>query len=113
VACAIREIFRTAFGAANLPYFNPHSFRKTLALYGYKKCFGDFEALKSWSQNMGHAQMLTTLSSYGNVPAERQAEILNGQRADDSKASGRGGEPDAETIQMVLSHLAKTHRQPA
>ena len=30
----IRTIFKNAFAAAGLPYFNPHSFRKTLALLG-------------------------------------------------------------------------------
>ena len=30
----IRQIFRAAFAAAGLPYANPHSFRKTLALHG-------------------------------------------------------------------------------
>jgi integrase len=109
-AAAIREIFRNAFRASGLPYFNPHSFRKTLALYGYKKCSSDFEALKAWSQNLGHTQMLTTLSSYGNVPAERQAEILNGQRMSVMKPSGDSAKLDAETIQSVLAHLAKTLR---
>jgi integrase len=32
----IRAIFKDAFAAAGLPYFNPHSFRKTLALLGAK-----------------------------------------------------------------------------
>ena len=32
----IRAIFKEAFSAAGLPYFNPHSFRKTLALLGGK-----------------------------------------------------------------------------
>jgi site-specific recombinase XerC len=108
-AAAIREIFRNAFAAAGLPYFNPHSFRKTLALYGYKVCSGDFEALKAWSQNLGHTQMLTTLSSYGNVPLERQAEILRCRR-DEGFSSKPGGnvEPDPGTIQNVLAHLART-----
>ncbi len=30
----IRTIFKEAFVAAGLPYFNPHSFRRTLALLG-------------------------------------------------------------------------------
>jgi integrase len=33
-ASPIRQIFREAFATAGLPYFNPHSFRKTLALLG-------------------------------------------------------------------------------
>jgi integrase len=34
----IRGIFRSAFAVAGLPYFNPHSFRKTLALLGGQRC---------------------------------------------------------------------------
>jgi hypothetical protein len=34
----IGTIFRDAFAAAGLPYFNPHSFRKTLALLGSRIC---------------------------------------------------------------------------
>jgi integrase len=34
----IRTIFKDAFAAADLPYFNPHSFRKTLALLGGQIC---------------------------------------------------------------------------
>jgi integrase/recombinase XerC len=112
-AAAIRDIFRDAFATAGLPYFNPHSFRKTLALYAYKKC-NDFEALKAWSQNLGHTQMLTTLSSYGNIPPERQAEILKRQRNIGlGQNPGDQAEPDAGTIQTVLAHLAKAVSQTA
>jgi hypothetical protein len=34
----IRTIFREAFASVGLPYFNPHSFRKTLALLGGQRC---------------------------------------------------------------------------
>jgi hypothetical protein len=34
----IRTIFKQAFVSAGLPYFNPHSFRKTLALFGGQRC---------------------------------------------------------------------------
>jgi len=53
--------------------------------------------------------MLTTLCSYGNVPPERQAEILRRQRTGAVGGSAEGyAEPDAGTIQTVLAHLAKT-----
>jgi hypothetical protein len=79
-AGAIRHIFRQAFEAVGLPYFNPHSFRKTLALLGETKCVSA-EALKAWSQNLGHEHVLTTLTSYGAVGRQRQAEILNAMAA--------------------------------
>ncbi len=71
----IRTIFRTAFATAGLPYFNPHSFRKTLALLGEKVCQTP-EQFKAWSQNLGHEHVLTTFTSYGNVSSYRQSEII-------------------------------------
>jgi integrase len=71
----IRKIFRTAFARAGLPYFNPHSFRSTLARLGAKLC-GPGEEWKAWSQNLGHTDMMTTFSSYGHVPEHRQCEII-------------------------------------
>jgi integrase len=81
----VRKIFRTAFESAGLPYFNPHSFRKTLARLGEQVCKTP-EEFKAWSQNLGHEQVLTTFSSYGTVAPHRQAEIilgLNGSPNDD------------------------------
>lgn len=73
----IRRIFKDAFEAADLPYFNPHSFRKTLARLGEQLCSTP-EEFKAWSQNLGHEQVMTTLMSYGTVPKHRQAEIITG-----------------------------------
>jgi len=75
-AAAIRRIFKERFNAAGLPYFNPHSIRSTLTLLGQHTCKGDIEAFKAWSQNLGHENMLTTLTSYGTVARDRQREIM-------------------------------------
>jgi integrase/recombinase XerD len=74
-AGSIRKIFREAFEASGLPSFNPHSFRHALAMLGEQIC-RTAEELKAWSQNLSHADVLTTLSSYGKVAPHRQAEIL-------------------------------------
>lgn len=71
----IRKIFKDAFTSAGLPYFNPHSFRKTLAQLGEKLCRTP-EQFKGWSQNLGHEKVLTTFSSYGQVGAARQRDII-------------------------------------
>jgi hypothetical protein len=34
------------------------------------------EEFKAWSQNLGHEQVLTTFSSYGQVAVDRQAELI-------------------------------------
>lgn len=74
-ASTIRQIFRTAFAKAGLPYFNPHSFRNTLVRLGEQICKSP-EEFKAWSQNLGHEKPLTTFLSYGEVPSQRQAEIM-------------------------------------
>jgi integrase len=71
----IRKIFKEAFALAGLPYFNPHSFRKTLALLG-GQCCRTPEEYKAWSQNLGHEHVLTTFCSYGDVSGYRQSEIM-------------------------------------
>ncbi len=74
-ASPIRTIFREAFVSANLPYFNPHSFRNTLVQLGQDVCKSP-EQFKAWSQNLGHEKVLTTFLSYGEVACQRQGEII-------------------------------------
>jgi integrase len=74
-ASPIRAIFRGAFEAAGLPYFNPHSFRTTLVQLGQTVC-KDPEQFKAWSQNLGHEGVLTTFLSYGAVSPGRQGQII-------------------------------------
>ena len=76
-ASPIRAIFRQAFEGAGLPYFNPHSFRTTLAQLGETRCQTP-EQFKAWSQNLGHEGVLTTFYSYGSVAPRRQGEIIKG-----------------------------------
>lgn len=71
----IRAVFREAFAGAGLPYFNPHSLRKTLVALGQATC-RTAEEFKAWSQNLGHEQVLTTFSSYGAVAPLRQGQII-------------------------------------
>ncbi|TWX65948.1 site-specific integrase [Colwellia demingiae] len=83
----IRDIFKRSFKAAGLQYFNPHSFRDTLVRKGEQLCQSP-EEFKAWSQNLGHAGVLTTLYSYGDVPDYLQAELikkLNQPRAEQSQ----------------------------
>jgi len=74
-ATPIRTIFKAAFQNANLPYFNPHSFRNTLVRLGEDICTSP-EHFKAWSQNLGHEDVLTTFRSYGEVSARRQGELI-------------------------------------
>jgi integrase len=103
-AAAIRRIFRRAFESVGLPYFNPHSFRKTLGALGEKLCTKP-EQFKVWSQNLAHENVLTTFTSYGAVASNRQADILT--ELSKSGAGAREGDPDERTIQQVVAYLHK------
>lgn len=84
-ASPIRKIFKDSFEAANLPYYNPHSFRKTLVRLGQTLCQSP-EEFKAWSQNLGHEDVLTALYGYGEVQEHRQGEIF--QQLKSPRASG-------------------------
>ena len=74
-ASPIRTIFKNAFIAAGMQYFNPHSFRNTLVKLGQEICQSP-EQFKAWSQNLGHEKVLTTFLSYGEVACQRQGAIV-------------------------------------
>ncbi len=95
----IRRIFRQAFERAGLPYFKPHSIRDTLVQFGLRECKSP-EGFKSFSQNLGHEGVLTTLTSYGVVPSHRQAALIRGMEAD------REAE-DGATVEARLAKLAR------
>jgi integrase/recombinase XerD len=76
-AAPIRKVFKQGFALADLPSFNPHSFRNTLASLGEKTC-QTAEEFKAWSQNLGHEGVLTTFYCYGEVQDYRQADIFKG-----------------------------------
>jgi integrase len=88
----VRAIFKEAFAKANLPYFNPHSFRNSLVQLAYELKL-TAEQFKAWSQNLGHDDCLTTFSSYGTLPPYRQAELIRGL-ANPAPAQAGGISPD-------------------
>ena len=74
------------FAAADLPYFNPHSFRDMLVRHAMALDLTP-EEMKAWSQNLGHTDVLTTFTSYGTVAMHRQGELI---RAAHKRAPGEG-----------------------
>lgn len=102
-AAPIRAIFRDAFEAAGLPYFNPHSLRKTLVHFGQTICRTP-EDFKAWSQNLGHEEVLTTFYSYGQVGTWRQGEIIQGLGG--PRVPGRSDVD--ELVQAVARELRKS-----
>jgi integrase/recombinase XerC len=94
----IRKIFRDAFESVGLPYFNPHSFRDTLVRFGQTICLSP-EQFKAWSQNIGHAKILTTFYSYGEVECRRQGEIIRDLATPQHTVS-----PDVTELAKALAH---------
>jgi integrase len=76
-AAPVRAVFRKAFGSAGLTYFPPHSIRHTLGHLMQTVCQTP-EQLKAWSQNLGHENIATTLTSYGAIDPHRQGEVIAG-----------------------------------
>lgn len=74
-ATQIRYIFKDAFENVGLTYYSPHTFRKTLVQLGEQVCRTP-EEFKAWSQNLGHESPLTTFTSYGQIHAHRQEDII-------------------------------------
>ncbi|MEO6152988.1 MAG: site-specific integrase [Croceibacterium sp.] len=96
----INAIFRRAFDAAGLSYFNPHSFRDMLVRFGHSLNL-TVEEFKAWSQNLGHTDMLTTLTSYGQIPTHRQGELIR------TAGASRAAPVDPDAVILARALLAK------
>ncbi len=100
----VRKLFKQAFARAGLPYFNPHSFRKTLLQLAFQLKV-NAEEFKAWSQNLGHEHCLTTFVSYGEVSEFRQAEIMR-ELAKPKPARG----DEVEMLRQLAERLASMKR---
>ncbi len=97
----VRDVFRRGFAAAGLPYFNPHSFRDMLVRHAMALDLTP-EEMKAWSQNLGHSDVLTTFTSYGQVPVHRQGELVRGTAAGRTVAA-----TDPVLIAQVIAAMRK------
>ena len=96
----INAVFRRGFAAAGLAYYNPHSFRDMLVRFGHSLNL-TVEEFKAWSQNLGHADMLTTLTSYSQIPTHRQGELIR------AAGAARASAVDPDAIILARALLAK------
>lgn len=69
------RIFKEAFLNAGYPPFSPHRVRDTLTELASHHCRTP-EDFKTWSQNMGHDDVMTTFRSYGSVSPGRQMDLM-------------------------------------
>lgn len=82
-ATPVRDIFKTAFQVAGLPYYSPHTFRHMLVQIAYHRRL-PAQNLKAWSQNLGHESLLTTLTSYGTIALEEQGRLISEGNLEDN-----------------------------
>lgn len=71
----VRDLFKRAFAAAGLPYKNPHLMRDML-VHHYMAMNLTAAQFKAVSQSLGHSDVLTTFTSYGQLPNHRQSELI-------------------------------------
>jgi len=103
----IREVFKRAFAVASLPYYNPHTFRDMLVRHAMSLGLPP-EALKAWSQNLGHTDVLTTFTSYGSVPVHRQGELIRA-----AAVNGGAGRPAASIDPAFVAQVMNAMQQVA
>jgi len=97
-----RKIFEKRCKNADLPYFNPHSFRHSIVSMLSKQRLTE-EEKRAISMNLGHANVGTTFGSYGygHMSDESAVEIV--QRLQDSNEN-KGGISDED--KALLKRLA-------
>lgn len=102
-ATPVRDIFKAAFQAAGLPYYSPHTFRHMLMQVAYQRKLTPAQ-LKAWSQNLGHESLLTSLTSYGNLPLEMQGQLI-------AESAPQSPEDDEIAEALEIVKLMRTRRQ--
>lgn len=75
----VNAMFRNAFAQVQLPQYSPHSVRKVLVNELSEREL-PLATQKAWSQNLGHENFTTTVSSYLPVPYDRQGELMRGMK---------------------------------
>ena len=105
-AAAIRKIFKAAFERAGLPYFNPHSFRNTLAMLGEQIC-------RRRKRSRRGARISGTSTSPRRSRATARFPAIARQKSSISFARGRkrpadGDALDPQTIAKVATMLSET-----
>ncbi|MGI8705980.1 MAG: tyrosine-type recombinase/integrase [Sphingomicrobium sp.] len=103
----VREIFKRAFEAAGVPYYNPHSFRDMLVRHAFTLNLSP-EQMKAWSQNLGHADVLTTFTSYGQIPTHRQGELI--RESANSASAQMLSSADIAALRSVLAKVEPKDR---
>lgn len=71
----VRDIFKSAFTDVDLQYYTPHSLRHMLVHWMMDN--GTQYQFKAVSQNIAHAQAMTTYNAYGNLNPQDQRKAIS------------------------------------
>lgn len=108
----VRSIFKRAFAAAHLPYKYPHLMRDML-VHRYMEMDLSPAQLKAVSQSLGHSDVLTTLTSYGQLPTHRQSELI--RSIAERPVAGMAdplAELEAAVARLRVGHTRAYHDRP-
>lgn len=101
-ASPVRDIFKSAFRTAGLPYYRPHSFRKMLVIWAMDNC--SQIQVKAISQNLGHEHAMTTYNSYGTLNLNEQRKAIEGI------GQGKSELHDVPIEDMLAEIQKRTHK---
>lgn len=76
-ATSLRDIFKQRFKDADIEYFSPHTFRHLAVNMAISKCRNGHE-IKAVSQNFGHEDVGTTMTTYGTLNNTQVSSIISG-----------------------------------
>jgi hypothetical protein len=73
----VNEVFKAAFAQVQMHPYGAHGIRKTLVQDMNDRALTLAEQ-KAWSQNLGHENFVTTISSYLPVSDQQQGALIKG-----------------------------------
>lgn len=74
---SMRDIFKQRFTDAGIEYFSPHCFRHSAVNTAISKCRNGHE-IKAVSQNFGHEDVGTTMTTYGKISDTQVNNLISG-----------------------------------
>jgi len=89
-ATSMRDIFKQRFEDADIEYFSPHCFRHLAVMTAISKCKNGHE-IKAVSQNFGHEDVGTTMTTYGTLNNTQVSSLISGM---DFSSSNNNNQPD-------------------
>jgi len=83
---SLRDILKQRFEDAGIEYFSPHTFRHLAVMTAISKCRNGHE-IKAVSQNFGHEDVGTTMTTYGTLNNMQVSSIISGMNFSDSESN--------------------------